>query len=993
MEPVFVSSSHLCKLFIFGLTVVHLFIVVEMRSTASLDCPASCTCAYSGHINCKQAFLTDIPHIAPTFHPIQLYQLNSNRIRRIEDEAFTNMSSLIVLQLSHNAISVIKPLAFKGLLHLLYLHLDYNRIPDISSIHNLPSLKKLYLKYNQISTISTDNLHSGNIRKLLRLDLSSNHFRGLSNLSVSARKVIVQKGGLKVFDLQNARFASVFQEVNVNDNFIHSLPDLRNMTSLQSLTMINNPVFKIKSAFPVTLTLLTLERSSVSRFPPNIIRSSLKFLNLDENRVQYLRDIVESMSDALLERLHLSKNLMTDGTLTSVMNLLKFLDISYNQLSGSFVYDFSKLPHLQCLKLRGNSVTELTVVCNESNTHSVEWNCSCRYSNLIILDVCENDITDLAFLSYFPNLKLLYACNNKLMTFDHMCMGYDLKYLTQIHLQGNRLTNLECFNNLPSLDFLDVSGNRINRIDASALWESPNLMTLYLDGNELTKFPLLSSGYSIQNIQLSRNNLGNVSSVNLQAYPKLESLDLSENGLKTLHITSGFSLKYLFLSGNQLEMTEKLSLENMLSLEMLNLSNNQFARFDKKIYEDKYHYNAKHFVVDVSGNCLSEGLPFIVPSPKAQKNLSGRYLRARSNKIRNLPLFFFDVFNGDVDLSRNLLYAILDKQCSNNYCVTRQSIDMSNNNLYYISSTVFEDCPCIGILNVSSNPISDSLWIYKFPRLGALDVSFTNIALKTPLANKSLSILKMNGMESKDSYYTDVFTWKEDANIHFDLSIQRNNIVSFPTLTSRYLNSLDASYNQIRMMTNSSLHSLWSLGKLVLHHNRITVIPTHCFASCPHVSHIDLSKNIIQFISESAFDGLSGAFINLADNHLVWVSPASLPSFSHSLDLSRNPWHCDQELEDLRQWLIHSNLGTVECLTPPHLSGRNLVDLDTGDLDSLQEETSDVFCGSMDTKYPDLSNLSQTGQLTCVNDSWNKAFKQLGNPFLSVILILIYCAA
>ena len=189
MESGFVLSRH-GKLLMFGLMFLHLFIVVKMSSSTCPNCPPSCTCDCLRHaINCKQAFLTEIPQSSPTFHMIQLYHLNFNRVRRIEDEAFTNMSSLKELQLSHNAINVIKPLAFKGLLHLLYLYLDYNCISDVSSIHSLPSLKKLYLNYNQIITISTDDLHSGNgdIRKLLHLDLSSNNFRELSNLSVSVR--------------------------------------------------------------------------------------------------------------------------------------------------------------------------------------------------------------------------------------------------------------------------------------------------------------------------------------------------------------------------------------------------------------------------------------------------------------------------------------------------------------------------------------------------------------------------------------------------------------------------------------------------------------------------------------------------------------------------------------------------------------------------------------------------------------------------------------
>ena len=986
MEPAFVSRR--CKLLIFCLLLTYLLVVVKSFTTC--PCPPSCKCdCLRYRIDCKKAFLTDVPQTASTFPMVRLYQLNFNRISRIEDEAFANMSSLQDIQLSYNVISVIEPFAFIGLWHLIYLSLDYNRITDVSPIHSMPSLTKLYLRSNQITSISTEDFHliNGNIRSSLLIDLSSNHLYGLSDLSVGARKISIQEGGLTVFDLQKAKFANVFQEINMKNNFIRILPDLRNMTSLRSLSLINNPLMKIKSAFPASLRILSLSKTLVHKFPRTLMQGSLISLNLNENFVQNLRDIVReevSMGGAMPQRLYLSKNQIQDATLVSKMNSMLRLDLSYNKLSGTFVYNSFKLPHLQTLNLRGNSITELTFFNDVLNKHD-KWYGS-HYSNLTDLDVCENNISNLTFLSFFPKLTSLHACSNNLITIDDMCKGLNLKYITLINFNGNGLSNLECFNNLTRLTTVSLSDNRINTINSSAFLESP-VRTLDLAGNELIEFPFLSPAHFLEHITVNRNKIQHVSSVILQAYPNLRSVYLSDNILTVVHITS-MSLRYLDLSGNILKMNKSMSLQSLPKLNTLILSKIQLVTFDNSIFEGK---KCMTFTLDVSGNCVTDGST-LVPSPNAQRNLSHRILYARNNKIRTLPSYFFDGFNGEVDISGNLLYSISGKQCSNNDCIQKEHIDISNNRLHYISSTAFKDCPCIGHLNVSKNPISDGLWIKFIPSLISLDVSFTAIELEIPLANKSFLSLHMNGMEHHPALRTYNFTCVHYSP-NYEFSMQRNNLVSFPALTSRFLNIVNVGHNQVREITHDSLQLLWSLRKLILHHNRIRRIPSHCFDSCPHIYHIDLSNNLIQFISESAFDGLSGANINLADNRLVSISPRSLPSFSHALDLRKNPWHCNQELEDLRQWLIQSNLDTVECHAPPRLFGRSLIDLDSDELNNtLQVKTFDVVCEGMGDRDLNTSNLTQTGKVICDSVSWSDAFLQLANPSLSVTLFLSYFA-
>ena len=958
-----------------------------MTSHASCpNCPEACRCDCERNIiNCKDAFLTEVPRIVDTFDMINLCNLAFNRIKRIEDGAFVNISSLSSLVLSNNAISVIRPLAFKGLANLMSLNVDYNRITDVSPVlYGLPSLARLYLNSNGIESIANDGSASWNT--LTFLDLSNNYFLGLSNIPVLVRNIRAVDGGLRFFDLQNAKFASAFREVILNNNHIRALPDLRKMTSLIALALKNNPVIRIEPVLPASLTHFSLANGIISTIHPNFTSWKIRLLDIAGNRIHYLTDVLKF--GTLSNYIFLSHNLIKDATLTSVMHSVHVLDLSYNKLKGRFVYDSSKLPHLQRLFLKGNSITEVRVL------HDTEFNApvngSRGYSKLISLDVAENAISDLYFLRYFPNMISLSAYDNNLVAFERNCTGFELKYLTDVFLQGNRITSIECFKNFPKLAVLDLSDNRISKVDPSAFSGSPAIRSLNLAGNALMEFPLFPAVDSVDSIDLGRNDIEHVSSAIFVVYPRLRWLDLSFNELQTVHITSKSSLKHLNLGGNNLKINnENILLKNMSDMDNLILNGNQLTAIDNSFIEVMFGKDKIYFGLDVSDNSLTEVTNF-VPYVSIENDGLQMNLKAGGNKIRTIPPYFLDEYNSDVDLSRNVLYAVTEKQCSIpiDICALDNVIDMSNNKLYYISHIAFKDCLCVLLMNVSNNPLVDGMWIPIMTFVIELDVSATGLELEFPLNKMNIAVLQMNAM-TRLYNFTHAFKIVDEPKRHYKMQLQRNDMEFFPVLTSRYVDFIDVSFNLIRLIGSNSLQFLWSLKVLVLHHNKLKSIPSLCFASCLYISRIDLSENSIQFISESAFDGLGSYItINLADNRLMWVSPKSLPTFSYALDMRRNPWHCDLGLEDLRQWLIRSNLDPVECHTPLGLSGKRLIDLDESEL-NIQKNNSNSVSGTKYNKCPDMSNPTQTPNCVTTNDSLNRAVLQLSNRILTTTLVFI----
>ncbi|XP_075952365.1 extracellular matrix protein 2 [Anarhichas minor] len=114
--------------------------------------------------NLLEAVPADLP---PT---LQELKINENRLRRIHENSFQDLSSLVILELEGNLLSEgnLDPLAFAPLIQLSYLRLGRNHFRTIPQ--GLPiSLLELYLENNLIEEISEtafNQTHSLNVVSL-----------------------------------------------------------------------------------------------------------------------------------------------------------------------------------------------------------------------------------------------------------------------------------------------------------------------------------------------------------------------------------------------------------------------------------------------------------------------------------------------------------------------------------------------------------------------------------------------------------------------------------------------------------------------------------------------------------------------------------------------------------------------------------------------------------------------------------------------------------
>ena len=113
---------------------------------------------------------------------------------------------------------------------------------------------------------------------------------------------------------------------------------------------------------------------------------------------------------------------------------------------------------------------------------------------------------------------------------------------------------------------------------------------------------------------------------------------------------------------------------------------------------------------------------------------------------------------------------------------------------------------------------------------------------------------------------------------------------------------------------------------LSLSGNPITVLKSGAFTHLRQLTKLDLSNCKISEVS-------SGAFYNLHNLERLYLEGNRLqnlnelqkfPPSLHGISLHENPWHCDCQLKNLRDWLTQSNVPRLfepVCRTPHRLQG------------------------------------------------------------------------
>lgn len=104
---------------------------------------------------CAGLSLMHVPQSLKT--SIEVLDASDNYMKELVNDSFQQYSGLRFLYLNNNKVQIIEPLAFVPLTYLETLDLTFNSLTTIpSEILNLPSLRKLYLSQNFLTSLDAD---------------------------------------------------------------------------------------------------------------------------------------------------------------------------------------------------------------------------------------------------------------------------------------------------------------------------------------------------------------------------------------------------------------------------------------------------------------------------------------------------------------------------------------------------------------------------------------------------------------------------------------------------------------------------------------------------------------------------------------------------------------------------------------------------------------------------------------------------------------------
>ncbi|CAH1173861.1 unnamed protein product [Phaedon cochleariae] len=445
---------------------------------------------------------------------------------------------------------------------------------------------------------------------------------------------------------------------NLSDGAFRGLKDLRNLTirthntDWSAMTLDVSP-----NAFTDELRQLVrldLSENNMWSLPEGVLCPlyALEVLNLTRNR---LREVA-SFRFTSAERCGSN---------------LKILDLSRNSIDRLSSGQFSSLSHLQKLYMQGNGLSHLADRALEGLT------------SLRILKLSDNHLVSLPpeLFTDTKDVQEMYLQNNSINVLAPGLFS-ELTQVLVLDLSHNELTadwiNTATFAGLVRLVVLDISFNRISKLEQSVFRDLYSLQILRINDNFIEHIPdsTFSALYNLHTLIISNNKLTRIESDTFNGLNVLSLLSIDNNKISWIHpeaLRNCSGLQDLHLNGNKLVAVPEV-ISNVPLLKTLDLGENHIDTITNETFEDlKLMYG----------------------------------LRLTENNIGNITKGAFDKMSAlkILNLSRNKIQKVAPGSFDNN--LNLQAIRLDGNYLTDIEE-LFAKLPSLVWLNISDNHLK---WI------------------------------------------------------------------------------------------------------------------------------------------------------------------------------------------------------------------------------------------------------------------------------------------
>ena len=408
------------------------------------------------------------------------------------------------------------------------LYLDKNNIEDLTSHEFRGFLHYLSLRENGLKAIGPSCFH--NLEGIQTIDLGENNlaslhqnlFQGLTSLL----NIILGSNNLTVIERTLFKGLNNIKKIKLDNNKLHSIPNglFNSLSTLELLSLSGNNIEKIEeNPFPKDSALqnLYLDKNKLSSLPPWIFSlRKIKSIDLSSNQltledldkaVEYLMPMGDPLNEIVV---NLSNNNIT--TLVKRMETISFMQqAKYDYLwrsykiilSGNpldcdcimsafvqymkerFPLTQSRFDTWQChrpLELKGKSILEIREdqwLGTELDDQNCPTGCSCR-------ERCSNRI------------KIIVDCAGKNLTEVPRLMPQGL---IELNLINNDIRDIPAYPYFANVTVLNLTNNKVERLNASTVKELKRLKILLLDSNKLTTLPKEIKSLNFTTLALDQN--------------------------------------------------------------------------------------------------------------------------------------------------------------------------------------------------------------------------------------------------------------------------------------------------------------------------------------------------------------------------------------------------------------------------------------------------------------------------------------------------------
>lgn len=470
--------------------------------------------------------------------------------------------------------------------------------------------------------------------------------------------------------------------------------------------------------------------------------------------------------------------------------------------------------------------------------------------------------TNLTFLCYMTQLKKLVLTRNSIRVIENSLPFYRLESLEYLDLSYNRLTEIDdlfVFQTIPNnLTFLSLAHNSIKELPRDA----------FVD---LT---------SLKELDLSYNYISDLSEELFNNLTMLETLNLENNTIINLKgaLNNLDSLVHLFLRGNQLHYIEKKSESRIQQLKTFDISGNHLNRVSPMLLLRHWKNIDGVCKISLSGNRITSLL-------NGTEEIFLRYTKDLTENSINVRT--------KLDLSRNLISNIGYNAFV--HVLRIVILDMSHNQLndFVVNSTNMAQ---VRTLNLSNNRITFfiPLNFYNLHSLETLDISNNYLRSNShfPFINTyNLVYVKMANNKFEHGLNQNIMMKSHSENNVLDLSNTELSHFHWSSREPSHIRILILNSNKISEASFINLVHHLGLARLELRGNQIENLNATSLRLPMRLTSLDLSQNKIKDIGPSTFHYVNHlVFLNLASNQLQTIQYGAFEGLTvlSSLDLSNN---------------------------------------------------------------------------------------------------------